>query len=1836
MSKLKLKMNQRYPQAHDSGSTEFDSHQADKHFDFSDEFEGVNDEKDDDAEDGIEPQLIFTTPDVRNIGSFTPTPRPKPTKKPKNAITPVGVSHAYRPANYSYRRNNNHRKSTHPYSSVETTESYDNLYDHRLQATLPQPPAYDREEDNDEYGNSKEGLGNYHSGHNHKDTPLNGDPFPSYPRHKGYETPPNYFSTPSGPPSSKPKVKQKPNPPPDQADDEEEYYEEDNAQDDNYDQRKQNVDDNDNDNENEGDDEYYGEGYDDEEYAEDYKHERPTQLNGTRARPPRPPKMMQNAKQRGKQPLISSNNSKSGDDDEYYYDDYYDDDEYYDDVTTNKVTQPSTRHKSNVTMDPAISSSIDAYTVLKTSPAYRKSKTFPAANRTEPEHTSPLADVTSTSRPNQVSTTPRYFIKPKMRKKTTPHQSEIPAPKSNLTTPSTPTLHYPRKFNRLKNKLNATLPMTPKVRTENVTQTNNVTMPPKHRKNRPKYKNYPMRNRTTPIVQNTTPESPLEGAQSNRPPLKDASLEGAQSNRNQQKDTSLEGAQSNRNQLKATSLEGAQSNRNQLKDTSLEGAQSNRTPLTQTEAPENHKFGGKARHKNHRAQTTEATRPPPPSLPTQKIQKSTPHTFSSPAKHQEADTDEYIPANHKPQPAGRPLTNTRGSASHKPNQKQPQKFTYSPPSGEATDRVSVAPPNYVQQQQAPVHVASAGVANRGIYNGTQYNPSQQQFDSYYNLYNDESELYGDDDYGQYHVSSRGKPQIEIVQRLPEKNAVAYTPVQSYKQQENAYTPSYKTQGNVAYTPSYKQQSSDIYNVDDYNQQYNLQGADDDLSYQPGIIANKPSIRLVGARNESKANESNQQHVARPGPGPIPPKPHELAQLPSQRITLSAAFALETSPKSKPSQSPPFSSQSPPFPSQSQPFPSPSQPFPSQSPPFPSARRPANFFIVKENDTPSGFQKADEITDEFAVKKEIKNIDITRMRASGKGVPARETPKLPFIPPTFSPTLTVSIPRKPVYNSSAFSTDDNGNFRIIVDPSLKSSPSPTLPPVTLGLRYFNVTPKFIPTPASVSKEIPRGTFKPRPFAQPEWIDTIDLTSTSARPTPSPESSNHRFERVNFEKEVAELSRSNPTYQSFTKPPVQFTTEASTSRIAIKIPQRLASKSDQSTKKIDVTNTVGRFISDLSFTTKKPDRPLRVKSEENDVQRFTTAAPSVSRFWSSPKTEATTAGKTAYPPKYEFINKPTETPSVHVPRSFSLSKDNPPNLNANKQATYNIEKKPSKFDENLDEEEYYDDEYYEDEEEEEEKPLIAPRPSSTQTPQAPAPASTSQLPPQPAPFTYKPTIKLPISSIIKEYSPPSKSGSRIPARDNEVNNAKETALNPCSEPNSECNEKPLSRGKPVTITEESPASLDSPRGRHRGSATYTTVSSDSDRGSLSGGRPTLKPSTSIVSKTSDYYDIYRFPPRRPEAVYPTPQVDKTAAKCRKDVCLLPDCYCGGKDIPGDLTPEETPQIVLLTFDDSVNDLNKGLYSDLFEKGRTNPNGCPISATFYVSHEWTDYSQVQNLYATGHEIASHSVSHSFGEQFSQKKWTREIAGQREILAAYGGVKLEDIRGMRAPFLAVGGNKMFKMLYDSNFTYDSSMPVYENRPPSWPYTFDYKIFHDCMIPPCPTRSYPGVWEVPMVMWQDLNGGRCSMGDACSNPPTADGVYKMLVKNFERHFTTNRAPLGLFYHAAWFTQPHHKEGFIAFLDTIVNMPEVWVVTNWQALQWVRDPTPISRLRNFTPFGCDYPDRPRKCNNPKVCNLWHKSGVRYMRTCQPCPDIYPWTGKTGIKNSKVDNEIIQE
>ena len=53
----------------------------------------------------------------------------------------------------------------------------------------------------------------------------------------------------------------------------------------------------------------------------------------------------------------------------------------------------------------------------------------------------------------------------------------------------------------------------------------------------------------------------------------------------------------------------------------------------------------------------------------------------------------------------------------------------------------------------------------------------------------------------------------------------------------------------------------------------------------------------------------------------------------------------------------------------------------------------------------------------------------------------------------------------------------------------------------------------------------------------------------------------------------------------------------------------------------------------------------------------------------------------------------------------------------------------------------------------------------------------------------------------------------------------------------------------------------------------------------------------------------------------------------------------------------QIVYITFDDAVRQLDDDLYMDqLFNGTFTNPDGCPIRATHFVSARANDYSLVR----------------------------------------------------------------------------------------------------------------------------------------------------------------------------------------------------------------------------------------------------------------------------------------
>jgi len=85
-------------------------------------------------------------------------------------------------------------------------------------------------------------------------------------------------------------------------------------------------------------------------------------------------------------------------------------------------------------------------------------------------------------------------------------------------------------------------------------------------------------------------------------------------------------------------------------------------------------------------------------------------------------------------------------------------------------------------------------------------------------------------------------------------------------------------------------------------------------------------------------------------------------------------------------------------------------------------------------------------------------------------------------------------------------------------------------------------------------------------------------------------------------------------------------------------------------------------------------------------------------------------------------------------------------------------------------------------------------------------------------------------------------------------------------------------------------------------------------------------------------------------------------------------------------------------------------------------------------------------------------------------------------GGVKLEDVRGMRAPFLETGGDEQYRMMADAGFEYDSSFMVgpHGSGGGAWPFTLDFAptVPTYCTNLNCPRRPHPAVWQLPLNRW--------------------------------------------------------------------------------------------------------------------------------------------------------------
>ncbi|XP_077495427.1 chitin deacetylase 1-like isoform X2 [Amblyomma americanum] len=360
---------------------------------------------------------------------------------------------------------------------------------------------------------------------------------------------------------------------------------------------------------------------------------------------------------------------------------------------------------------------------------------------------------------------------------------------------------------------------------------------------------------------------------------------------------------------------------------------------------------------------------------------------------------------------------------------------------------------------------------------------------------------------------------------------------------------------------------------------------------------------------------------------------------------------------------------------------------------------------------------------------------------------------------------------------------------------------------------------------------------------------------------------------------------------------------------------------------------------------------------------------------------------------------------------------------------------------------------------------------------------------------------------------------------------------------------------------------------------------------------------------------------------------SAECHPSTCRLEDnCLCVDNRPPGNLRAADTPQFVMITFDDAVNEQNMDFYRELLAPGRlrNRANGCNVAATFFVSAGYTDYSFVHELHSAGNEIALHSITHrnnlTYWRTMDVAGWEAEFLGVRRLLRDYALIPERDMVGARAPFLEIGHGNAYNMMRKHGFLYDSSIVAKLDYLPLYPYTLDFGLQDICENIICPSGAYKGLWMVPLNMFVretpsgDDSGGEssCVMPDTCSpKPSTASDMFDFLRSNFERYYKTNRAPFPVFIHQNWLWDPERKRGFLSFIDWLLTKKDVFLVTVEEVVQFMKDPKPLGK---YSQKKCSRATRFQKC--PKIYSCQFPESpieeTKELVGCKPCPKKYPW------------------
>jgi peptidoglycan/xylan/chitin deacetylase (PgdA/CDA1 family) len=153
-----------------------------------------------------------------------------------------------------------------------------------------------------------------------------------------------------------------------------------------------------------------------------------------------------------------------------------------------------------------------------------------------------------------------------------------------------------------------------------------------------------------------------------------------------------------------------------------------------------------------------------------------------------------------------------------------------------------------------------------------------------------------------------------------------------------------------------------------------------------------------------------------------------------------------------------------------------------------------------------------------------------------------------------------------------------------------------------------------------------------------------------------------------------------------------------------------------------------------------------------------------------------------------------------------------------------------------------------------------------------------------------------------------------------------------------------------------------------------------------------------------------------------------------------------------------------------------------------------SFFITSTYALTDSYKAIYAAGHEVGNHTVTHATNRMADQARWMQELTDCNKYLTDTVGVPADEITGFRTPFLEYNDSTL-GVVKDLNFWYDTSIEEgYEWDDGAnggkggpldgtnffWPYTLDHKSpGHTTQVEwgegLMEINEHPGLWELPV-----------------------------------------------------------------------------------------------------------------------------------------------------------------